>query len=260
MVHQAHDAWSAAAKGRSMELGPVPGLDNPLLSVIVPALVADRELRRCLDSLHLALGDGPEWELILVMPVDVAADAKRLHPDVTICPERRRGIYGAMNDGAKASRGQYLYFLGKDDIALPALRSTLEVIRTRRPSVIFGDVYWGASGVYSGRPSRVRLLWRNACHQGIIYSRSSFYRHGPYLRKLKGQADHYINLRLLWSEEGRRAAYLPAPVAWYSGTGYSSTTGDPVFRRLYPLILRKHVGLWASCALQIYRLARWKLR
>jgi glycosyltransferase involved in cell wall biosynthesis len=232
---------------------------RPLLSVIVPVLAPDLELRRCLDSLRLALGDRGDWELILVTPAAVAAEARALSPGTTVCAERRRGIFAAMNDGVKASRGEYLYFVGKDDIALPALRAALDLVAAERPDVAFCDVYWGDVGTYSGWPGKLRVLWRNLCPQGIIYGRAAFLSNGPYVRRMRAQADHYLNIKLLWSREKLKVAYFSKPVLWYSGSGYSSQTGDRVFRRLYPRILRRHVGVLAAGALTLYRVARGKL-
>jgi hypothetical protein len=163
-----------------------------------------------------------------------------------------------MNDGARVSHGRYLYFLGKDDIVLPAFGSAVRELRDKAPFALFCDVYWGSKGVYSNNPSRLCILARNVCHQGAIYSRAAFDRHGPYLRRMRVQADHLLNIKVLWDrQEGLNGVrYLAQPIAWYSGSGFSDTNRDATFWRTYPTILRRYVGTWASVMVRSYRCIR----
>lgn len=234
-----------------------PKPDLPLLSIIVPTLEADRELDRCLASIELVCPDRAECEVVIVVPGAIASRVAQIYPAFRVVPDTRKGIYAAMNDGSKAARGLHLYYVGKDDIVLPAFADALRLLDRERPLTLFGDVYWGDQGIYRGAPSRFRLIGRNVCHQGIIYARSAFDRHGPYLRRMRLQADHLLNLKILWDRKGPRPLYFDKPIAWYSGSGFSVVRGaDPVFWRLYPTVLRRYVGAWAAAALTIYRKAR----
>jgi glycosyltransferase involved in cell wall biosynthesis len=199
----------------------------------------------------------PEPEVVIVTPSRYVDAIAALYPHARVCAETRRGIYSAMNDGAAASQGRYLYFIGKDDMALSALREALTVLDREQPFALFCDVYWGRRGRFSGEPSRFRLLGRNLCHQGIIYSRSAFDRHGPYLRTMRVQADHLLNIKILWDRTAAgQIRYLEQPLAWYSGDGFSTVNRDATFWRLYPTVLRRYVGHWAMCLLIGYRLLR----
>jgi len=189
-----------------------------------------------------------------VVPERCARDARSSFPDEVVIRERFSSIYGAMNDGVARSKGQYVYFLGKDDIVLPGLVSALTILSNQSPSVVFGDVYWGDRGIHSGKPSKLKIIGKNLCHQGIIYSRETILKYGPYIRRMKVQADQLVNTRILWDREGdNNFVYLDKPLAWYSGAGYSSSVRDPLFWRLHPLILEKYVGAWAACLLKLYR-------
>jgi glycosyltransferase involved in cell wall biosynthesis len=231
---------------------------RPLLSIIIPSLDADIELRRCVDSIRLACASRDDWEILVVCPQRRVEAVRTLLPSVMVVAETRGSIYGAMNDGVDQSLGRYLYFIGKDDIVFPQFAQALEVLTKSSPSALFFDVYWGTRGIYSGVPSRWRVLARNVCHQGVVYSREVMERHGPYVRKMRLQADHLLNIRLLWDEEvARSVRYLPLPLVWYSGAGYSvQMVRDPVFWRLYPTIMRRNVGAWAACLLQLSRVVR----
>jgi glycosyltransferase involved in cell wall biosynthesis len=229
----------------------------PEISVVIPALVPDRELRRCVDSIRLACGSSELCEVVVVVPPDRLSATREMLPFEIVIAESRKSIYGAMNDGIAASKGRYLYFVGKDDVVLPTFKIALDAVVGRAPSAVFFDVYWGSKGVYSGRPSRWLVLGRNVCHQGILYSREAVLRHGPYVRKMRVQADHLLNIRLLWDSRLRDSiVYLASPLAWYSGDGFSTMSRDKVFWRLYPLVMRRYVGRSAACALVMYRKLR----
>jgi glycosyltransferase involved in cell wall biosynthesis len=200
-------------------------------------------------------------EVIVVTPSALVAKTRALFPWALVHAETRRGIYGAMNDGARASCGRYLFFLGKDDIVLPALLRAVALLEQEQPFALFCDVYWGSRGVYRGRPSRFLLLARNLCHQGIIYSRVAFERHGPYLRRMRVQADHFLNIKVLWDRlDGHRVHYMKEPITWYSGAGFSNLHRDRLFWRLYPTIMREYVGNWAMVVLAGYRALRGACR
>lgn len=233
--------------------------DMPLISVIVPVLAPDRELRRCIDSVRVAFEAHPaHCEIVIVTPPRRVDEVRAMLPGERVVAETRASIFGAMNDGIRASTGRYLYFLGKDDVALPPMGPAVVELAARAPAAIFFDVYWGDRGVYSGRPSRWRVLGRNLCHQGVVYARETLDRHGPYVRKMKVQADHLLNLRVLHDASLRdRLAYHRGALAWYSGAGFSATARDPVFWRLYPLIMKRYVGAWAACLLVAFRRLRW---
>jgi len=212
----------------------------PVLSVIIPALQVDLELRRCIDSVRLALPPA-QREIVVVLPPSQLQAAGALE-DVRVVPETRRGVYGAMNDGVAASRGSYLYFLGKDDVVLPTMREAMELLATSSPSVLFCDVYWGDEGVRSGRPWKWMVLFYNVCQQGIIYSRKSVLRHGPFLRRLRVQADHLLNIKILWDSSVGPVQYLRKPLAWYAATGLSFSARDATFYRIHPAVVRRYVG------------------
>lgn len=229
----------------------------PLLSIVIPVLEPDAELARCVHCILGATQNLPAPEVVIVTPPKFVAAIAALYPRVRVCAETRRGIYSAMNDGAAASRGKYLYFIGKDDMMLSTLREALTVLEREHPFTLFCNVYWGTLGTYSGKPLRLRLLTRNLCHQGIIYSREAFDKHGPYLRSMRVQADHLLNIKILWDRAAQsRISYLDKPLAWYSGDGFSMTNRDAIFWRLYPSIMRRYVGRWAMHLLIGYRILR----
>lgn len=232
--------------------------EAPLLSVVVPAVRVDLELQRCLASVQLALPDAATREILLVVPPPQVAAAEAAFPQVRVVAETRPSVYGAMNDGVAASRGRYLYFIGKDDILLPAAAGALlPLLAGEDLQIVFTDVYWGSDGVRRGRTSRWLIPFRNVCQQGIVYSRAAVLAHGPFLRQLRIQADHLMNIRVLSDPAARgRVRYLPVPLAWYAATGLSYRARDLVFYRVHAAIVRRHLGSVVACAWRAYKRLR----
>lgn len=234
---------------------------RPLLTIIIPAIQVDLELRRCIDSARLACGDDPRrCEIVLVTPPHLVTEARVSVQGVDkVVAETRRGIYAAMNDGITASQGRYLFFLGKDDIVLAPFGNMMDALDRTAGAAAFCDVYWGKEGVYSGKPSKWQVLRRNFCHQGIVYSREFIEFNGPYLRRMRVQADHLLNIRLLWDRRfSPSVRYFPGARVWYAAEGFSSVARDPLFRRLYPTILKRYVSPLAAMLLQASRVLRGK--
>jgi glycosyltransferase involved in cell wall biosynthesis len=226
----------------------------PLLSIIIPVLKPDDDLDECIASI-LRIKNQLKIEIVIVCPAKFLKHITKIYPMVIVQQESRVGIYSAMNDGVSFSSGQYLYFMGQDDRLLAEFSTILPVLDNIKPFFLSANVYWGGVGVVTCAPSRINILYRNICHQGIVYSRNAFILFGPYLRAMRVQADHFMNLKIIWSKmfDRNRCLYINSTIAYYSGNGYSSVTRDNVFKRLYPLILKKYVGSWAMILIFIYR-------
>lgn len=235
----------------------LPETAVPLLSVVIPALRADAELRRCVDSVRLALPAAGNCEILIVLPGRCVADAQALCPGARVLPESRPSLYGAMNDGVAASTGRYLYFLGQDDVLLPSVREVMRMLAREPLAAVFTSVYWGSEGVRRGHASKWRILFANVCQQGIVYSREAVLANGPFLRRLRVQADHLMNIKILWDERtSGRIRHVPLPIAWYAATGLSFRTRDTVFHRVHAAIIGRYLGPLASCLWRGYRWLR----
>ena len=157
-----------------------------------------------------------------------------------------------MNDGVKVATGDYFYFIGKDDMITEDFIFAYKYINDYKPMVLSCDVTYRNLGVYSGYPSKFKLLYKNLCHQGLFYHKSCFSDFGYYVTFMKVQADHFHNIKLLWSNKCD-VHYLKKKICIYSNSGFSSITSDKKFHKLYPVILRKYVGYWAFILILIIR-------
>ena len=226
----------------------------PILSIIIPVLEYNKDLTRCISSITCLPNYLEDIEIIIICPAIISTDITGDFSHVKVYSESGNGIYNAMNQGVTYCSGSYFLFLGQDDLVLDCFHDALDILKTKHPFALFSDVYYGEHGVKKGVPSKLKVLFSNVCHQGIIYSRKSYNLFGPYCYHFKVQADHFLNIKLLWHNKYiKNIIYLNKPTCYFSTNGFSSSNFDCKFRLLYPLILKKYVGYWAYLLIYIYR-------
>ena len=92
--------------------------DAPLISIIIPVFNAGKTLQstiesilgQCYKNIELIIVDGESVD----NTKDIIAQYKK-NIDIFIC-EKDNGIYDAMNKGIIAANGDWLLFLGGDDV------------------------------------------------------------------------------------------------------------------------------------------------
>lgn len=215
--------------------------DELVLSVILPALHPSEDYLRCVHSIRAALAGRVTYEIISVVRA-INEFAGLADEDLTFVQERSPGIYGAMNQGVEEAKGRYLYFVGQDDILLPAAARALIQGKAAEAGIIVADVFWGERSIFKNIPSRKVLVWRNWCHQGLFYERIKFMDVvGEYPVRFKVQADHYANI-VFGSSRDLKIFKYEGCIAWYSSDGFSSRSIDTEFREAFPELVRRHFG------------------
>lgn len=204
------------------------------VSVIIPTYDRAEELAQCLHSL-----EGAECLLDVIVCDGLGDEATRScvhHSPLTIAhlvgPDR--GVYDAMNKGIEKARGQWLYFLGSDDLLADkqAFKKLLMVAR-EDSSVLLGVVEnlppRGRRVVHFHRPvwSRSILLRNTVHHQGALYRADALkdYRYPIELRIL---GDYHLNL-CLW-RKGARAVVTDILVARCAPGGLSKKFTMSLYR------------------------------
>ncbi len=225
----------------------VHAMKQPLFSLIVPTLNVETTLCASLDS--VSQQTCTDFELILVDggstdgTLDVAKDfASRLGERLVIHCGLDRGPYDAMNHGVSLSRGEWLFFLGADDILYDAdtLARVASFIREHEPSdLVYGDVIMRSSALrYAGAFDLDRLLFeQNICHQAIFYRRELFAGIGPYNLRYRLWADWDFNIRC-FSNPALVTRYMDIVVAHYDDTSGLSKREDEELKKSLPVFIR----------------------
>lgn len=211
------------------------------VSVVLPSLLPNEEFDRCIGSIRAALVGRLAFEIVCVVR-DLDAFSGLSKPDLHFVREEEPGIYGAMNTGLRKAVGQYVYFIGQDDILLPTAANAIVQGKAQDADLLLADVFWGEDRIFRNKLARGVLVWKNWCHQGVFYNRAKLLDiAGGYPARYKVQADHYINI-VFSATPGLKSVKYPGCVAWYSSAGFSTRYLDNDFRAVFPSIVRQYFG------------------
>ncbi len=208
-------------------------LDIPMVSIIIPTFNSASTIRTTLDSVI-----NQTYKNIEVLVLDnISKDATcnivnefiEKCPNIILYSEKDQGVYDAMNKGIKLSKGDYLYFMGSDDVFYN--NETLNLIFTKenlKYDFIYGNVEFKKSKkIYSGKSNLSKLVEEqiSICHQAIFYSMRVFEIVGNYNLKYFIHADYDFNIRCFKSEE-LKIKYINIIVAIFNEAGLSGVNSN----------------------------------
>lgn len=205
------------------------------ISIIIATYNASKTLNRCLDSIVPQLTD--ETELILVdggskddtnKIIDSYGDKIAVH-----ISEPDKGIYDAWNKGVKAAHGDWVMFIGADDILLPnAICSYIELIKYS-PDINSYDYICAHNEYVDMKGKLLKILgekpvWSKmrrgmcAAHVASLHSRKNLFGSiGDYNLDFKICADYELLLR---KKDKLKSLMIPAHIARMTVGGMSFST------------------------------------
>lgn len=166
--------------------------------------------------------------------------------------EKDAGIYDAMNKGLKHITGQWVYFLGADDVLFDGFS---DLAKELKDDTI---IYYGRVMTLGGPTISVNeygFAKYGLCHQAMIYPRAVFDTY-QFNTRYKITADFALNMALYNSDQFH-FEFRDHLVANFNQTGVSSTQIDQVFEADRSALVRKYFGLklWLR-----FLFWRWKRR
>ena len=176
--------------------------------------------------------------------------------------ERDEGVYDAMNKGISVSRGEWIYFLGADDVFYGP--DTLEAafkdrIIDNSVVMVMGDVVRADGRRFRNRFNKSLYFKNTVHHQGVFYRRIIFnrFRYGRSsdgrLRPYTISGDYQLNLLLFL--QGARHIHMKNIVA-RCGDGISSK-GNKLGYIEEIFIRHEHIGFLRSCIFDIFTMLRY---
>lgn len=209
--------------------------EYPAITIITPVLNAAKDIETCILSVAGQTFPGKEHLIVDGDSTDgTVAIIRRYaeqYPHITLISEKDDGIYDAMNKGIGLAKGDWLYFLGCDDVFSneKVLEEIFSLDAIDSFDVVYGNVLWGDTGrVYDGKFSRLKLMEQNICHQAIMMKRSLFDRLGTFDVSYKIWADYLLNLKW-FNRDDVRVKYVDLVIAKYGIDGRSSRMEDADF-------------------------------
>ena len=229
------------------------------ISVILPTRNAAAHLGGCLESLRRqtfrdfevcvidACSDDGTGEVVSHMGRSGMTTRFMSGPDT--------GVYEAMNKGISCARGEWLYFIGADDVLHDdeVFTDLARFFSDEDVDIIYGDVVQRSDGRrYCGKSSWHRLILdRNICHQAIFYRRSVFEKLGNFDEMYRSWADWEFNIRC-FREPDIQTRWVDRKIAIYNNTtGISCQVDKKLSARLPPKWIRVMLGAvyWLSACL-----------
>jgi len=170
--------------------------------------------------------------------------------------EPDNGIYDAMNKAILHAKGDWIYFLGADDVFFsPTVLEQVSKKLISDDTVYYGNVLFKHSNkTYDGKFNILKLATRNISHQSIFYPNAVFKKY-KFNTAYKIFADYHLNIVLFNSEEFK-FKYIPITIAIFDDLGTSgSRVKDENFEKDRNAIFEKHFPR----LVYLYRILRSKI-
>ncbi|MRG46921.1 glycosyltransferase [Chitinophaga sp. SYP-B3965] len=146
--------------------------------------------------------------------------------------EADKGIYDAMNKALDKITGDYVYFIGADDVFMNnnVLEEVSRAITAayEKDTIFYGNVLFKKTNrVYDGEFNDWKFCLRNISHQAIFYP-AAIFKQFKYDLKYKYLADYVLNLELKANKQ-YRFQYIPVTVCLYNDEGSSAISPDKAY-------------------------------
>ena len=219
----------------------------PKVSIITPTFNAKALFEACVQSVAVqtyrniehVIVDGNSTDGTRELLVQLADH----HKHIRWVSEPDNGIYDAMNKGIRMSEGEWVYFLGSDDVlkncdVLKNIFSRKEVVSH---DVIYGfNEFGGFNQTFGSEYTLAKLIFQNICHQSIFYRKEVFEKYGYFDQTYKSWSDWEINIRL-FANDNIATCYLPVLISKYTMGGYSTIHSDEKFLHDRPELIEKYI-------------------
>lgn len=216
---------------------------NPYFSIIIPTFNSSKTIKSAIKSIIEQSYVNYEVLVIDAVSTDDTLDIIASFDDerIRIYSEPDSGIYDAMNKGIVLSKGEWLYFLGSDDVLYDnkVLEDVVSYVDMTELDVVYGNVKMTPSNnIHNGEFTPESMLQTQFCHQSIFYKRKVFHDIGYYNTKYKALADHDLNIKWFFSKK-IKSQYIERIIAIYHEDGFSAHYKDSIFYdELYKKLIR----------------------
>lgn len=200
------------------------------VSVITPVLNNKTDLETCIRSVasqsyrhkeHWII-DGGSTDGTLEVVQRYAAEFQHIH----WISQKDQGIYDAMNRGIDLAGGEWLYFLGSDDLLYSntILEEIFTDISLLACDMLYGNIYVKNPGEVVGEEVNLeKLKIRCTHHQATFFRKEIFGVYGKYNTDYKICADWAFTI-MCFRTPGLKIKYIDKTIAIYSDQGFSKSS------------------------------------
>lgn len=180
-------------------------MNAPKLSIVIATYNASSTLQRCLDS--IINQNFKDYEIILIDGLSTDQTQEIIATNEANIAywhsKKDSGIYDAWNQGIEKCKGEYVCFIGADDLfsdenSLLRLQSALEsdnneIISSKGRFLISGGGHHVIGNPWNHKNLEKRIT---ICHPGLMHKRSLFDKYGKFNTSYRIAGDYEFLLRL----------------------------------------------------------------
>lgn len=206
-----------------------------LISVVIVVYNAKHTIKFTIDSILGQTYEEIEIVIIDAKSVDGTVDIVKSYGNKInyFISEKDEGVYDAMNKGVMAANGEWVFFLGADDVLVDEniFSSIFNSTKYEGIDLLYGDVILTSNNkIYGGERTYMSLVDKNICHQSIFYKKNIFDKIGKYNLDYKILGDFDFNIRV-FENTTLKTQYINKVIALYNNKGLSSYTLDKNFHK-----------------------------
>ena len=222
----------------------MPTMNTIKLSIIIVTYNSNLTIVRVLEN--IIQNKTEETELIVIDGQSTDDSLQKIDNyknsiDIFIS-EKDKGIYDAMNKAIQLSKGEWLYFIGADDLIHEgAIAHFFKALPGYHGKLIFGNYYETSNSqiVKNCQQQPYSFKWQllKGClnHQSVFIKRSLFEKYGNYNTAYPFCADYEFYLRIPF-DKLKGAKKIDYPIAYYNKTGASSIAKEQVYQERKSII------------------------
>lgn len=220
----------------------------PKISVITPVFNASDTLEECISSVANQNYPNLEHWFIDGLSTDGSPDIIEKYAKefshIKFISEKDEGIYNAMNKGIDLATGEWLYFLGADDVLKAGILTEMIPCLSLCFDFLYGDVIFKYSRILFKGDVAERKNFETVAipHQGVFTRKSVFSLLGKYETKYRIYADTVFHIRVMGDARIKKM-YVDKCVAVFDETGRSSFSIDSKFLHEKPKLLKKYMNV-----------------
>ncbi|WP_434037642.1 glycosyltransferase family 2 protein [Formosa sp. 4Alg 33] len=226
-----------------------------IISIITVSYNAEKTILKTIESVANQSYQHIEFIIIDGGSTDSTLDiinSNKSNIDIVVS-EPDKGIYDAMNKGIKRATGEWILFLGADDVLHS--KDTLTTCSSQLSSrfdLIYGEVVKVPSQIrYDGTFNLFKLIYRNICHQGIFFNKTIFDKLGLYNQKHRINADWEFNIRA-FQDPSVKIKFIPVLVSDFFEEGASGHQVDEAYEIRRKELL-KTMPIWVKACYKYRR-------
>ncbi|GAB3034699.1 glycosyltransferase family 2 protein [Spirosoma pulveris] len=214
---------------------------SPLISVITVVFNANSTVEASMKSVLNQDKDLFEYLIIDGGSTDGTLDVIQKYEKYLTdwVSEPDKGIYDAMNKGIDRAKGQWIYFLGADDMLCEGILARIKNYLTSGVKVVYGNVKFDNGHIMRSHIG-IRCLFENRLHHQSAFYHRSLFNNFRYDQHFRICADYELTLRIYLQKQP--FLYIPYEIAFFASGGASDELTSNDINRIrakyinYPLV------------------------